>query len=258
MNTVHHGSFVARCGIPQCRISQCRISRCRILTAIMALMIAIHLAVPVVSANESAQGVEKTAEKVEDRPADTDAGVGKEEPKAKNGVRKDATVAELSVAPLDQFEYPDDRPKWLHEPPQLDGDVHHWVVVSSPAETRDESVEELGRLQRAALMRYVEGHTENQSANEIFAVTDQWIEDNLITDRYVGEVKQGDTLLYEDAVKLTFDKGVQSEIAYASKRIQVRDRLAATGVLVAGGLCCLMIGSLATGFLGRRVASSVK
>ncbi|MFG0260956.1 MAG: hypothetical protein ACF788_00995, partial [Novipirellula sp. JB048] len=180
------------------------------------------------------------------------------ERESENQGHENTAITELSVAPLDQFDYPAGRPEWLAELPELDGEVHHWVVLSSPAETREQSVEELERLQQAALTRYIEGRTESQTADEILAIIDRGFEERWISDRYAGKVQQGDTVLYEDAAKLTFDQRLQDEIAYAWKRIQVRDRLAATGVLVAGGLGCLIIGCVVSGFLGRRIPQRVE
>ncbi|EMI19856.1 putative membrane protein [Rhodopirellula maiorica SM1] len=241
MNTSHH------------RAAACR---CQILTPLVAVLMVITVG-PMV-----AMAVDDVAKKVETSLADTKVGA---EAKSGDDSESDAvnatdasamteTASELSVAPLDQFSFPDDRPAWLNDLPKLDGDLQSWVVVSSPADSRTESEDELKRLQRAALVHYVQGQTDGDASHEYLSVTDEWIENNLITDRYAGEVKQGDTILYENAVKLSFDKAIQSEIALAWKRVQVRDRLAATGVLVVGGLFCLVFSSFVTGLIGRRVS----
>ncbi|WP_372724458.1 hypothetical protein [Novipirellula sp.] len=226
--------------------------RCHVLTPWVAVLMVITVG-PMV-----AMAVDDVAEKVESSLAESKSST---EPTPDAESATDAalatdTAAELSVAPLDQFSYPEDRPAWLNELPKLDGDLQSWVVVSSPAESREESEEERKRLQRAALIHYVQGQTDGDTSNEYLSVTDEWIENNLITDRYAGEVKQGDTVLYENAAKLSFDKAIQREIAVAWKRVQVRDRLAATGVLVAGGLCCLVFSSFLTGLIGRRFSSA--
>ncbi|GAA5509289.1 hypothetical protein [Novipirellula caenicola] len=229
--------------------------RCHILTPLVAVLMVITVG-PMV-----AMAVDDVAKKVEtslrDENASAESKPGDDSEFNEDNVSTQTeTAPELSVAPLDQISYPDDRPAWLSELPQLDGDLQSWVVVSSPAESRQESEEELKRLQRAALVRYVQGQTDGSASSEYLSVTDEWIENNLITDRYAGEVKQGDTILYENAAKLSFDKAIQSEIALAWKRVQVRDRLAATGVLVMGGLCCLVFSTFLTGLIGRRVSSA--
>ncbi|WP_442509566.1 hypothetical protein SH528x_001146 [Novipirellula sp. SH528] len=213
------------------------VCRCRVLTPLVAVLMVITVG-PMV-----AMAVDDVADKVEKSFADTKPIVP--DPSVE-------TASELSVAPLDQFQYPKNRPAWLNDSPKLEGADQYWIVVSTPAESRAEAVDELKGLQRAAVVRYVQGHTDGGSPHDFLTMSDEWIEENLITDRYAGEVNQGDTVLYENAVKLTFDRAIQSEISRAWKRVQVRDRLAATGVLVAGGLCCLVFSSFVTGLIGRR------
>ncbi|TWU34343.1 hypothetical protein [Novipirellula artificiosorum] len=163
---------------------------------------------------------------------------------------------ELSVAPLDQITYPEDRPDWLGDPPTRDGSVDRWVVVSTPAETVQQSEEDLRLMQHAAVSTYVRGLVDAGNQFDFFPVTDRWIDEQLVRRSYDGEVTQGDLLLHEHATELVFDPQTKADIRKAWKQVQVRDRLAVMGVTVAGGLCCLVLGSVVTGMVGRRIKPS--
>lgn len=166
--------------------------------------------------------------------------------------QEDAPKSPLSVAPLDHIEYPASRPAWLAQSPKLEGAVHEWIVVTQPAETPEQCDAELVRLQLAAVISYAEMQSDFQSSTRDLPITSEWIEENLVRGLYEGEVKQGGTVLYERASKLMFDKQGQSTIMKAWKKVQVRDRLGATGVLLFGGMLCLFLGSMVTNFLSRR------
>ena len=60
--------------------------------------------------------------------------------------RPDAEPAPLSVAPLDQIQYPEDRPEWIDAPTNLKALPHGWTVVSGPSETSEQSLDELRLL----------------------------------------------------------------------------------------------------------------
>ena len=108
------------------------VCRCRVLTPLVAVLMVITVG-PMV-----AMAVDDVADKVEKSFADTKPIVP--EPSVE-------TASELSVAPLDQFQYPKNRPAWLNDSPKLEGADQYWIVVSTPAESRAEAVDELKGLQ---------------------------------------------------------------------------------------------------------------
>ncbi len=150
-----------------------------------------------------------------------------------------AGQAELSVAPLSHVVYPDDRPAWIGQSPDLQSDVHTWVVATAGCESVSQCEEELAVLAPAAVSLYIK-ETADWICPEEF-LDPQWIDDQLIGKRYVGKFHRGDAELHEIAVELRFDREAQRRIAEAKQNAVVRERLQAAGglfVLGLAGLCC--------------------
>ena len=155
-----------------------------------------------------------------------------------NGSGRDKQ-SELSVPPLSHVEYPDDRPAWIEQTPDLHSDTHTWVVATAGCETISQCEEELDVLTRAAVSLYIKETTGWICPDEF--LDSSWIEDNLIGPRYVGTFRRGDTQLHEIAVQLEFDDQARRRIQRAKKNAVVKERLQASGGLFAlglAGLCC--------------------
>lgn len=164
-----------------------------------------------------------------------------------------AAAKPLSVAPLDYVEHPQDRPVWVSQPANFDQDTHFIVVVSGPSDTPEESIAELQLMQRAAVSTYVSQFTDSGGQHDFYRITDRDIDNELVTRRYSGELKQGDMTKYEHAVELAFTEQKRQQIAAAWKAVEVRDRLGALGVIVFGGLAVLLCSSALVGTISRRV-----
>ncbi len=159
---------------------------------------------------------------------------------------------ELSVAPMDQIEYPETRPQWVGRSLKFDQDSDTIVVVSGPCETEQESLEELRLMQRAAISTYISQKTES-GRFDFYAISDEEIERDLAIRSYEGEVTQGDMNRYEHAVELKFSDEKQQEFKTAWKQVEVHDRLGALGVLAFLGTMMLIGSSLLLGILSRRI-----
>ncbi|TWU57928.1 hypothetical protein [Rubripirellula reticaptiva] len=170
--------------------------------------------------------------------------------------------AQLSVAPLDHIEYPDDRPQWLVENKSLDeepsvrGVDHKIVIVSLPCDSAEQSLEELQWMQRAAIATYVSQMVDAGGEFDFYSPSDEEIENDLISKRYTGQVVQGDSTRYESAVELHFDSKKRDEIRVAWKNIEVGDRLKALGGLTTVGLVLLICTSGLLGIVSRRFPAS--
>lgn len=166
--------------------------------------------------------------------------------------------AELSVAPLDHVEYPADRPPWLSNPPSLEAAWHEWVVVTPPCDTADQAQELLSVLTRAAVASYVEQLTGSDADAINFPVSDDWIEKTLVSRRYSGRVAEGDMDRVEQAVELVFNPTVQEDIRSEWKNHQVKQRLGAVGLGVAGLLGTLICGTGVLSVISRRATAPVR
>ncbi|MGB7326951.1 MAG: hypothetical protein WBD31_18900 [Rubripirellula sp.] len=164
--------------------------------------------------------------------------------------------AQLSVAPLDHIEYPDDRPDWLDEKPSVRGVDHKIVIVSLPCDSAEQSLEELRWMQRAAIATYVSQLVDAGGEFDFYSPSDEETENELIAKRYTGQVVQGDSTRYESAVELHFDSKKRDEIRIAWKNVEVGDRLKALGGLTTVGLVLLMCTSGLLGIVSRRFPTS--
>jgi len=159
--------------------------------------------------------------------------------------------SELSVAPLDHVEYPPDRPSWLEREPDLQSEVHSWVVNSGGCETTDECEAQLEVLQRAAVSLYIRELT-GWTCDESWLNQD-WIEQELVGRRYVGSLTVGDQSLTEQAVELQFDATTRGKIRQAARNDEVGERLRATGGFFVLGLVGLIFTGGVLGAVTRRV-----
>jgi hypothetical protein len=165
----------------------------------------------------------------------------------------DESPAPLSVAPLDVIDYPESRPSWVSQPLEINKDSLSIVVVSGPCETREESIEELRLMRRAAISTYVSQVSESDGQHDFYAISDEEIDTELVKRSYSGTLTQGDMTMYEDAVELRFADAQRQEIQAAWKNVEVRDRLGSVGLFVFSGLMMLICGSALTGTASRRV-----
>ena len=159
---------------------------------------------------------------------------------------------ELSVAPLDHIIYPDDRPSWVGRSVDFDRDSDSIVVVSGPCDSREESLEELKMMQRAAVSTYI-GQLTGSGLYDFYPISDEEIDRDLVVQRYRGKVTQGDMSQFEDAVELIFTEQKRNEIKAAWKNVEVRERLGALGVLGFFGTALLVCSSMLVGMLSRRI-----
>ena len=168
--------------------------------------------------------------------------------------RPDAEPAPLSVAPLDQIQYPDDRPEWIDAATNLKQLPHCWTVVSGPSETSEESLKELRLLQRASVETYLKTLPGADGRVDFFPLTDEWIEDRLVVKekKYAGLVIQEGLTKHEHAAELRIDSDAKRKMLDALKNDTVGQRLGALGVLTATGLLGLIFSSALVGTFSRR------
>ncbi len=163
-------------------------------------------------------------------------------------------AAPLSVAPLDQIQYPEDRPEWIDAPTNLQELPHSWTVVSGPSETSEQSLDELRLLQRASVETYLRTLPGANGRFDFFPLTDEWIEDHLVVKEYEGLVIQEGLTLHENAAELRIDSDDKREMVAALKNDAVSQRLGVLGVLGVAGLLGLICSSALVGTLSRRIA----
>lgn len=146
---------------------------------------------------------------------------------------------ELSTAPSTHVSYPEDRPGWIDQQPDLESSVQTWVVSTSGCESMEMCEAQLEALLPAAVSLYIK-ETTGWICDDDFLDAD-WIENQLVARRYVGTLQQGGRDLDEIAVELNFDANSRDRIRRAFQNSVVDDRLRATGGLFALaliGLCC--------------------
>ena len=159
---------------------------------------------------------------------------------------------ELSVAPLDHIVYPKDRPTWISDPVKQEGNETTFVVVSGPSDTRDQSLQDLKLMRRAALSNYIGNVTGTFGSTDFYKISDQRIDRDLSGRRYSGELTVGGTTQYEDAVEIRVAESERKLMLDASKNIEVSQRLATLGVATLGGFITLVVSSTAIGIAVRR------
>ena len=164
---------------------------------------------------------------------------------------------ELSVAPLDYVEYPDDRPEWINQANEIGPARSRFVVVSGPCDTPEESLEELLIMQRAALETYISSVTGADSTYNFYPLTDERIR-RFVKRSYEGEVNQGSMTRYEHAVEVDIDAEDRAQIEEAWKSTEVRPRLGALSMAIFGGFFLLIGSSAVLGIATKRVESREK
>ena len=167
-------------------------------------------------------------------------------------VEVDQNPKELSVPPLDHVVYPESRPEWLSDSVQERDKVATFVVVSGPCETRDESLQELKVMRRAAMSNFIENLVGTFGSAGFYQVSDKRFEEELTQQRYSGEVTVGGTIQYEHAVKIRITESECDSILDAWKNTEVTQRMATLGVLTAGGFLALVASSTMFGVAIRR------
>jgi hypothetical protein len=134
----------------------------------------------------------------------------------------------LSVAPGDsaQFTFPENRPEWLLQSPELSGQVHRWPVVTTPASRPELAREALAAQLRAAAETYIETILDDPGAASAITIDDAWIESHLSVDhQYDGQVFRGDEVMYESAAMLLFESADRQWIEQQWQASQVGQRL---------------------------------
>ena len=162
----------------------------------------------------------------------------------------DDSPKELSVAPLDHVVYPDSRPEWVTE--SFEDEAFRIVVVSGPADTEEESQEEIRLMQRVAVSALVSKIADSDGLFDFYPISDEQIENEHVIRSYSGEVQQGSETKFEHAVELAFSRSQREDIRQAWRNLEVRDRLGAMGVISISSVFLLVCGSGITGLLSRR------
>lgn len=164
-----------------------------------------------------------------------------------------AGSTELSVKPLDQIDYPADRPSWLEDEGVFDDDENaRIVIVTSPFETTELCLDELEVRQKVEVDAFIDSLTESDRF-DFRPVNKDWIEERLITNSYSGTLEQGGMEMYEQAVELTFTPEIKSEIEAAWKKEVVKERLGVMAFLTFVGTSLLVCLSMFLCMLSRRV-----
>ncbi len=152
-------------------------------------------------------------------------------------------ITDLSVAPLQQTVFPDDRPHWIEAEPDLTGQVHHWPVVSSPALTPEASQQNLEVQSLVAVEAYLEQHLAGYSVDRHGALFDQeYVQRHLLDgdQHYHGMVTTSSGPMHEHAVQLRFDPDFRREAEARFQNIELEARLAILAVLGGGSLAALL------------------
>ncbi|TWT53870.1 hypothetical protein Pla22_15040 [Rubripirellula amarantea] len=161
---------------------------------------------------------------------------------------------ELSVPPLDHVEYPSSRPDWVSNKPDFSSSSDTIVVVAGPCETKEECLEELRWMQRAAITTYIARLVEQAGGADFYTFSDEEVAGNLVARQYVGQVTAGGSPKYEHAVELRFDPKVKRDIIDAWKNQEVGDRLSALGAVTSLGAVLLLCSGGLIGIASRRVS----
>ena len=172
--------------------------------------------------------------------AASDAATGADEPR------------KLSVPPLGHAQYPEDRPSWVDEAPELEGEMAVWPVKSLLLPSAEEARESVLVQVEGAVAAYAEQVLGEEKAG---LLTHHDLEHIVIDslpaeDVYTGTAKLGDATVYEHAVRLRFDEAYRRRLAANWQEQEVTQRLRLVGVAGGVGLCLLLAG---TG-LTRRIA----
>ena len=131
---------------------------------------------------------------------------------------------------------------------------HTWVIVSGPSDSPEQAEEDANVIARAAVESYVNDIPDAEEFEGFFPVTDDWIQNQIVAQRYQGKVTQGGSTRFEHAIELRFDSHDREQIELALQNARVQQRLGALGLMVFLGLAGLISSSAVFGFASRRVA----
>ena len=168
---------------------------------------------------------------------------------------KENETAELSVAPLSHLIYPDDRPGWIDEPIANDGKDYSLVVTSGPSSSIEEADELIGVYARGAVQSYVDELVSEQewaTEPEMIPLDINWIRDELVVRRYEGVVQVGDEQQFEKAILIRIEPDDKKVFETTIADMKLKERLAATGIVILGGFSLLVGGSIVLGGLASR------
>ncbi len=168
---------------------------------------------------------------------------------------KENETAELSVAPLSHLIYPDDRPGWIDEPIANDGTDYSLVVTSGPSGSIEEADELIRVYARGAVQSYVDELVSEQewaTEPEMIPLGIDWIRDELVVRRYEGVVQVGDEQQFEKAILIRIEPNDKKVFETAIADMKLKERLAATGIVILGGFSLLVGGSIVLGGLASR------
>jgi hypothetical protein len=168
----------------------------------------------------------------------------------------DATGRPLSVPPLDHAEYPEERPEWIDQTPDLDAEVVIWPVKSLLQPTPRAAEESLQLQVRGAVAAYAEHVLGEQRAEamDFLPGFDGNLDELPAEDYYAGTATVGEEMVYEAAARLRFDEEHRQRLRTAWKEHEVATRLWTLGVAGGGGLCLLLAGTGLTRRFARRHA----
>ncbi|KAA1261513.1 hypothetical protein LF1_40630 [Rubripirellula obstinata] len=165
-----------------------------------------------------------------------------------------STTAELSVPPLDHIAYPMSRPDWCDAEPDFTQPDHKIVVTAGPCDSADQCDEQLKWMQRAAVVTYANGIVDSPSEFDLSSLSDQDIDDKVISRRYEGPVTVGGETKYEKVVQLAFTPKIRDQIHEAARGIEVRRRLGFLAFAGVVGTTLLVCSSGLLGIASRRVS----
>ncbi|MEM6468316.1 MAG: hypothetical protein AAF802_02020 [Planctomycetota bacterium] len=160
-------------------------------------------------------------------------------------------LAELSVPPMSHKTYPETRPSWINNEPDVVGGVHRLVVATKGWDDPAKCEGELEALMPVMIENYLE---ETLPAEHPWLYcSPEWIDERLVSKRYKGTFQQGDQTLHEMAVELEIDRKMQRYFQRLQESEIVDDRLQGVTGTVAFGFLCLCVGGGALGFINRRL-----
>lgn len=170
--------------------------------------------------------------------------------------------SELSVPPLDQVDYPLDRPNWIDEHrvpiPPAQGDDLLISVSSGPAASPEVAAEMMEVMARGAVENYLEQLAHDGPEiipAEQLQVDMDWVRDELISRRYDGTVGGSDEARYESACLLRISEAEQRKLAQSIQNYRLQGRLSTIGAVALIGFASLVGGSVGLGWLASREQS---
>ncbi len=162
---------------------------------------------------------------------------------------KSETPHPLSVPPLEEEmrKYPENRPEWIGQAPDLEGLVHRWPICSIPSLNDTNADQDLLEQARAAVRAYIRDQvpdcrplvmdTFSMNDNRIRALMDPG-------NTYRGKVTIDDQEWYEVATQLVFNPEFRDEVKRLNQQAFVGDRM--RGLIALVGFAAISLASLST------------